>query len=67
MADVFLSYARPSLNDAMRIADCLRAAGYSVWYDESLPAHRAYTDVIAEQLDAVPGCRRADRMPGRRH
>jgi tetratricopeptide (TPR) repeat protein len=52
MADVFLSYARPSLGDAMRIADCLRAAGYSVWYDESLPAHRAYTDVIAEQLDA---------------
>ncbi|HET9397804.1 MAG TPA: TIR domain-containing protein [Sphingomicrobium sp.] len=53
MADVFLSYARPSLNDAMRIADCLRAAGYSVWFDESLPAHRAYTDVIAEQLDAA--------------
>ena len=53
MADVFLSYARPSLDDAMRIADCLRAAGYSVWYDESLPAHRAYTDVIAEQLDAA--------------
>lgn len=53
MADVFLSYARPNLNDAMRIAECLRAAGYSVWYDESLPAHRAYTDVIAEQLDAA--------------
>lgn len=53
MADVFLSYARPSLNDAMRIADCLRAAGYSVWYDESLPAHRPYTDVIAEQLDSA--------------
>lgn len=53
MADVFLSYARPRLDDAMRIADCLRAAGYSVWYDESLPAHRAYSDVIAEQLDAA--------------
>ena len=53
MTDVFLSYARPSLADAIRIADCLRAAGYSVWYDESLPAHRAYSDVIAEQLDAA--------------
>lgn len=53
MADIFLSYARPSLSDAMRVADCLRKAGYSVWYDESLPAHRAYTDVIAEQLDAA--------------
>ena len=51
MADVFLSYARQSLSDAMRIAECLRTAGFSVWYDESLPAHRAYADVIAEQLD----------------
>jgi tetratricopeptide (TPR) repeat protein len=53
MADVFLSYARPSVNDAMRVAECLRSAGYSVWYDESLPAHRAYSDVISEQLDAA--------------
>ena len=53
MADVFLSYARSSLDDALRIADCLRVAGYSVWYDESLPAHRAYADVIAEQLDVA--------------
>lgn len=53
MADVFLSYARPNLDDAMRIAAWLRSAGYTVWYDESLPAHRAYTDVIAEQLDAA--------------
>ena len=53
MADVFLSYARASLNDAMRVAGCLRSAGFSVWFDESLPAHRAYTDVIAEELDAA--------------
>ena len=53
IADVFLSYARPSLNDARRIADCLSAAGYSVWYDVGLPAHRDYTDVISEELDAA--------------
>lgn len=53
MADVFLSYARPSLKRARRIADCLRTVGYSVWFDESLPAHRAYADVIAEELDAA--------------
>lgn len=53
MADVFLSYARSNADDAMRIAHCLRTTGYSVWYDESLPAHRAYTDVISEQLDAA--------------
>jgi hypothetical protein len=53
MADVFLSYARSSLDDAMRIAECLQSQGFSVWFDQSLPAHRAYTDVIAEQLDAA--------------
>lgn len=53
MADVFLSYARPSLKDAKRIADLLRGSGLSVWYDESLPAHRPYTDVISEQLDSA--------------
>ena len=53
MADVFLSYARASLADAMRIADYLKSAGYSVWFDQSLPAHRAYSDVISEELDAA--------------
>ncbi len=53
MADVFLSYARPNLKDAKRIAELLRAGGASVWYDENLPAHRPYTDVISEQLDAA--------------
>ena len=53
MADVFLSYARPNLKDAKRIADLLRADGLDVWYDENLPAHRPYTDVISEQLDAA--------------
>jgi tetratricopeptide (TPR) repeat protein len=53
MADVFLSYARTSAADAMRIADYLQSAGYSVWFDQSLPAHRAYSDVISEELDAA--------------
>lgn len=53
MADVFLSYARPSLRQAMRLANRLREAGFSVWFDESLPAHRAYADVIEEHLDTA--------------
>ena len=53
MADVFLSYARPNLKDAKRIADLLRAGGLDVWYDENIPAHRPYTDVISEQLDVA--------------
>jgi tetratricopeptide (TPR) repeat protein len=53
MADVFLSYARPSAKAAKLVAGALRASGYSVWFDESLPAHRAYTDVIQEQLESA--------------
>ena len=53
MADVFLSYARVSVSDARRVAGCLRSAGYSVWFDETLPAHRAYSEVIEEQLDSA--------------
>ena len=53
MADLFLSYARSSANAARLIANALRAAGYSVWYDENLPAHRAYSDVIEEQLETA--------------
>ena len=53
MADVFLSYARTNLAAAQRIAALLRAQGFTVWYDESLPAHRAFGDVIEEQLEAA--------------
>ena len=34
-------------------AEALTALGYSVWRDDELPAHRAYTDVIEEQLTAA--------------
>ncbi|HET9356087.1 MAG TPA: TIR domain-containing protein [Sphingomicrobium sp.] len=53
MADVFLSYARPNARAAEMIAGALREAGLSVWYDERLPAHRAYADVIEEELDTA--------------
>jgi tetratricopeptide (TPR) repeat protein len=53
MADVFLSYARPSANVAKRVAAALRASGFSVWFDESLPAHRVYSEVIEEQLGSA--------------
>ena len=50
MADVFISYARSDEGQAERVADALRAAGYKVWRDDDLPAHRAYADVIEERL-----------------
>jgi adenylate cyclase len=53
VADIFLSYARESAEAATRIAAALRDQGYSVWFDEELPAHRAYADVIAAELDTA--------------
>jgi len=50
MPDVFISYARTSERQARAAAAALRQAGYSVWFDEDLPSHRAYGDVIEEQL-----------------
>lgn len=53
MADVFLSYARGNWDEAQRIAAHLKSCGFSLWFDENLPAHRAYCDVIEEQLEAA--------------
>src|SRR5881275_1465875 len=53
MSDVFISYARADEEQAKRVADALRADGYSVWRDDELPAHRAYADVIEERLKAA--------------
>jgi adenylate cyclase len=53
MADVSLSYARPSAKAATLIAEALRVCGYSVWFDESPPAHRAYSELIEEQLESA--------------
>ena len=53
MSDVFISYARSTESEARRIVEALRALGYSVWRDDELPAHRAYSDVIEERLKAA--------------
>src|SRR3954452_19857488 len=50
MSHVFISYARPDEALASEIADGLREAGYEVWRDDELPAHRAYADVIEERI-----------------
>jgi adenylate cyclase len=51
--EIFISYARSAQPQAGAIADALRAGGYSVWWDDDLPAHRAYNDVIAERLNSA--------------
>ena len=53
MSDIFISYARPNEVLAKQAGDALRAAGYAVWRDNELPAHRAYTDVIEERITAA--------------
>ena len=53
MSDVFVSYARSTERQAHQIADALRAAGYEVWRDDQLPAHRSYGEVIEERLKAA--------------
>ncbi len=53
MADIFLSYARPNADAAKLFTKALRALGYSVWFDEQLPAHRAYSEVIEQELESA--------------
>jgi predicted ATPase/class 3 adenylate cyclase len=50
MADVFISYARETAEQAQAAAHALRLLGFSVWIDDDLPAHRGYSGVIEEQL-----------------
>jgi TIR domain len=50
VSDVFISYARSSETEARRIAEALRAVGFTVWRDDELPPHRGYADVIEERL-----------------
>src|SRR6478736_4305346 len=53
MADIFISYARPNEPLAKQAAQALRSAGYAVWRDDELPAHRAYSDVIEERIKSA--------------
>ncbi|HEY3887682.1 MAG TPA: TIR domain-containing protein [Caulobacteraceae bacterium] len=50
MSDAFISYARSTARHAEIVAEALRMLGYSVWRDDDLPSHRAYADVIEDQL-----------------
>lgn len=52
-ARIFLSYARPTLANARRVAEGLQQAGHSVWMDDQLLAHRPFAEAIEEQLGAA--------------
>ena len=53
MADVFISYARQNETLAKQAAEALRNAGFAVWRDDELPAHRSYSDVIEERIKSA--------------
>ena len=53
MTDVFISYGRSDQKVAKRVAQALVAQGYSVWWDADLPAHRAYSEEIEDELRAA--------------
>jgi adenylate cyclase len=51
LAVVFISYARDDQAVARRVANGLQAAGFDVWWDADLPAHRTYSEVIERNLE----------------
>ncbi|HEU4499400.1 MAG TPA: TIR domain-containing protein, partial [Sphingomicrobium sp.] len=50
MTQVFVSYARSDEATARRVANALQSAGYDIWWDSHLPAHRAYSEIIERNL-----------------
>jgi hypothetical protein len=50
MADVFISYSRANQEMVRHLAEAVKRLGYSVWWDDELPPHRSYSDVITEKI-----------------
>jgi len=50
MVDVFISYSRANQDVVRRLADAIGGLGYIVWWDEELPAHLSYGEVITEKI-----------------
>jgi hypothetical protein len=53
VVDVFISYSRTNEDVVARLAEAVKAAGYSVWWDAELPPHLSYGDVITEKIGAA--------------
>jgi YARHG domain/TIR domain len=50
MVDVFISYSRSNQDVVRRLADAVKRLGYDVWWDDELPPHLSYGDVITEKI-----------------
>jgi hypothetical protein len=50
MADVFISYSRADQDVVRLLAEAVKRLGHSVWWDDELPPHRSYSEVISDML-----------------
>ena len=50
MVDVFISYSRTNRDVARRLAEAIGRLGYVVWWDDELPAHLSYGEVITQKI-----------------
>lgn len=53
MVDVFISYARDNHDVARRLAEAIAREGYRVWWDEEIPPHVSYSQLIGEKIDSA--------------
>ena len=53
MADVFISYSRENQALVRRLAEAVKREGYSVWWDDELPPHLSYSDVITDKIGSA--------------
>ena len=67
MIDVFISYSRADKPAARNLAESVKRLGYSVWWDEKLPAHLSHEEAIVEARDASPKTRPTADQPEARH
>jgi len=52
VARIFLSYASQDRRQAKPIAEALASQGWSVWWDQDIPAGRRFDEVISNELHA---------------
>jgi hypothetical protein len=50
VSDVFISYSRDNQEVVRNLAEAVKGLGYDVWWDDQLPPHLAYGDVIAQKV-----------------
>ena len=50
MLDVFISYSREDRQTAELIAQNVRALGYNLWWDEDIPPHLSYGELIEQRI-----------------